>query len=689
MFCTKCGTQLPDDARFCSGCGAPIAQKAATPDPEPVVTRSESVAEQPEPQPVTQETPAPEAVRFNTVGDMGDAQEQPKPKKKKKKTGLIIGIISAALVVILLAVAALFFFVFKKSDVAAVIDAYVDSSGNAYICYADGKAVKISGDVEYAAMTPDRTKIVVAEKEGQLYWTDVKKSEKHKITDLDEDVDIVFGDGFTPLTNRFFVYELDTGDEKAEVFRYEFETKKNISVVYITIDTYLKKSAFSSDAASCGIDEDIAYAVAEDGEIKVLSPDSNKFQKISSYGTDDKVELFGVSTDGKLVAWTKAANGKYSVVVYRDGKEETVFSDNAKTPQITLDNYMEYLQKYVAETYDSSKYKSTEEYGEQVGTDWGKAMLAAGESDFESFCVKKLTEYFKSHVEAPAFNMNISPDGKTFAILGNKMSFCSNGGDISKAVLPAEILDSYEIYTTNARPLYEDERANKAYGYYVQVEETEKADDGSTLYSLYLISFKDGDRSKLITKIKSASFVEEYVIYVDKNNATNIAELDAKRGELDDAEKIGNDIVRIDFVQDYSEYLYYLKANKSKENVYDLYVYDVEEKDVEKIASDVGSSVYVSTDGKQIYYFVDVAVDNDNYVSYGTLKVYDTKEKLSKTVSGDVITWSVTSNLESGDIDAGSMWFAKYQSGSAESYTFDVCYYDSEKISRVIKGLEN
>lgn len=35
MFCTQCGTKLPDDARFCTGCGAPVAPKAATQAPAP------------------------------------------------------------------------------------------------------------------------------------------------------------------------------------------------------------------------------------------------------------------------------------------------------------------------------------------------------------------------------------------------------------------------------------------------------------------------------------------------------------------------------------------------------------------------------------------------------------------------------------------------------------------------------
>ena len=38
MFCTHCGKELPDDARFCTGCGTPITE-------EGVKTKKEETAE--------------------------------------------------------------------------------------------------------------------------------------------------------------------------------------------------------------------------------------------------------------------------------------------------------------------------------------------------------------------------------------------------------------------------------------------------------------------------------------------------------------------------------------------------------------------------------------------------------------------------------------------------------------------
>lgn len=46
MFCTNCGNQIPDGAKFCVHCGAPVGQKASV-TPEPVYQQTQQVYQQP------------------------------------------------------------------------------------------------------------------------------------------------------------------------------------------------------------------------------------------------------------------------------------------------------------------------------------------------------------------------------------------------------------------------------------------------------------------------------------------------------------------------------------------------------------------------------------------------------------------------------------------------------------------
>ncbi|MBR6349362.1 MAG: zinc ribbon domain-containing protein [Lachnospiraceae bacterium] len=65
MFCTKCGSKLPDGVRFCINCGAPVtaampaqAAPAPTPEPAPVQTPEvETPVQQPQAQPVNRKLP--------------------------------------------------------------------------------------------------------------------------------------------------------------------------------------------------------------------------------------------------------------------------------------------------------------------------------------------------------------------------------------------------------------------------------------------------------------------------------------------------------------------------------------------------------------------------------------------------------------------------------------------------------
>lgn len=78
MFCTQCGTKLPDDARFCTNCGASVASKAPAPaktqaaepasaqapavDPGETVVTLDTVEPTSENAPAAEPTPVPETV---------------------------------------------------------------------------------------------------------------------------------------------------------------------------------------------------------------------------------------------------------------------------------------------------------------------------------------------------------------------------------------------------------------------------------------------------------------------------------------------------------------------------------------------------------------------------------------------------------------------------------------------------
>lgn len=92
MFCPQCGKQLNDGAKFCSGCGSPVAAVPTPAQPAPV--QHEPV------QPTTPVQPEPVAAQsaYTTYAAAAVA-----PEKKKSKKGLVIGIIAALVAVAVLA----------------------------------------------------------------------------------------------------------------------------------------------------------------------------------------------------------------------------------------------------------------------------------------------------------------------------------------------------------------------------------------------------------------------------------------------------------------------------------------------------------------------------------------------------------------------------------------------------------
>ena len=107
MFCSKCGNPLPDNAKFCGACGAPVKiSQEASPVPQQPAGRSDEVENIQTPKP----DPFMETQNFH--GQIGYGAAAPVQKKSKK--GLIIGLsLGGVLLAVILAVALIFVFGLK------------------------------------------------------------------------------------------------------------------------------------------------------------------------------------------------------------------------------------------------------------------------------------------------------------------------------------------------------------------------------------------------------------------------------------------------------------------------------------------------------------------------------------------------------------------------------------------------
>ena len=645
--------------------------------------------------------------------------------------------IAAALVVVIALIITLCAFIAKNNaNPPTVIDAYIDNDGTAYICYDNGKAVKLGGEATDARMTPDGKHIVVIEEKGHVYWTDASKSEKHKLAETGDNITV----GMT-LTNEYVFLSItdqtnpDTLDVRA--FRYSFKTKKTVTALEITV-----KSANSEDlpfvdtimSDSYGVD-DVAFLWAYEGDISVLRPDSEKAEVISTYKDEEKIELCGVAADGKTAVWTSSENGKYSVVLCRNGSQETVSQGDLEGPDITADNYQNYLSTYLNETYDSEKYDTLSDYENAVMEEWAKYQEEEGDSEdsedsddnsesegdaqteeateaeteneenqdeaepenpnarttsatpSQSTIIKKLNEYFRSKSDAPHFNVDVDPKNKIMTINGADRTILVNGDKVEENKLPSDLYSSLS-YSTNGIPLYQDMNVKRAKGYYVITKDTSTDSDGTTktTQTVYLINFKDGERVKLISDVTQCTFSEDKLLFV-KDDSLRMAKVDMKKAELVDEVKVANDVYILRIADSNSNYVYFMKSYNSNDNTADLYVYDVKEGESDKIESDVYPyNAVVSTDGLSVYYYTDVASTG---TTYGTLNVYNVKNDEDSTIAGDVVVGSPTSYLESGEMDAKYIWYERYQNRTDTSYEYNVCFYNGKESVSVVKNIEN
>lgn len=98
MFCTKCGKEIKEGQKFCTGCGAPV--QAVKPPQAPTAPALEQPAQQPT---------APVAVEQKPA-------KQPKPPKQKGKGGRVAAIVVGVIALVLIAALLFFWFVVLDGD---------------------------------------------------------------------------------------------------------------------------------------------------------------------------------------------------------------------------------------------------------------------------------------------------------------------------------------------------------------------------------------------------------------------------------------------------------------------------------------------------------------------------------------------------------------------------------------------
>ena len=111
------------------------------------------------------------------------------------------------------------------------------------------------------------------------------------------------------------------------------------------------------------------------------------------------------------------------------------------------------------------------------------------------------------------------------------------------------------------------------------------------------------------------------------------------------------------------QYIYYLKD--VDDELGNLYVFKVGEKEPKKIATDVGcvgtsGLYYVCRDGKSVIYFKDLEALSASYEDYGTLYTWSYSSGESTKICNDVMEFSLLNGVNSYGYDTSALMFNRY-----------------------------
>lgn len=321
MFCTKCGAQIEDGAKFCTSCGQPV-EEAAAPAQAPAAPEAVPAA------PVQETTPAEPAEKKDAVGDLLAkakvffaalaAKIMPAVKKADDKAGEVLGNKKNYVYAGVLALLGL---IITVSVIAALIP-----DDNGYLTYdaafelaaydeqvyliKEGKLIEIKTDAESVSDTRSSIdgKVIVFKYDGSLYQIKGKKASV-----VAEDV----ADYSLSLYGDSIVYT--TVDGTDTTYSYCKLGGKPVEFFENEIDSFITSYTISPDGKS------VAFTATDGLDSELYFFNGKKAEEVAGCnGT-----VVGMSNGGKYI---------YTVVIDEEIGKTTLFSYNKKGDKEKIDS---------------------------------------------------------------------------------------------------------------------------------------------------------------------------------------------------------------------------------------------------------------------------------------------------------------------------------------------------------------
>lgn len=237
------------------------------------------------------------------------------------------------------------------------------------------------------------------------------------------------------------------------------------------------------------------------------------------------------------------------------------------------------------------------------------------------------------------------------------------------------------VYTSNG--LLSEENAAKITSFYVSTD----SDSGTNIYRITM----DGDRERVLSKVSDYVISNGKILYIDEDQTLYCA--DIKASQVSNEMKISSDVHILELT-DNGKFLYF--AKDCEDYLCTLYCYKVGDDASTKISSDVacytlsyGNYVWLyteySTDGSTVYFFKDREMIGDTYSACGTLMTWKYGKEGTNKISSDVMVYSVSSALDSGEVKPSSFMFMKYNFVDIDDNIFvNWMYFDGTESHRLV-----